>query len=112
MPLIPLNDAVFGEPVVRDRHAGLRQEIEELAAKHTIGDPRALTAGLAEEKVPFQIRVTAVSGECREVQVGDIAILPPGGGTMVTVTRNGVAERVYMISESRILCVFRDDADD
>lgn len=116
MSLIPLNDAVFGEPVWRDDFGELRNELATLthafeasSGVAPVGGGRALTASLSESRAPHQIRVTSVADECREVQVGDLAILPEGGGTMVTVTRGGVAERLYMISERHILAVYRDD---
>lgn len=119
MPLIPLNDSVFGEPIVRDKHAGLMNEVATLTAEFeetlgkvvSPGGSRELTASLAPEKVPFQIRVTSVAEGCKEVQEGDLAILPVGGGTMVTITKSGEARRLYMISEKNILAVLRDSND-
>lgn len=117
MKLLPLNDAVFGEPVVRDQNRNLIHELHELTSEFEAthrersfnGGARTLTAALAPEKVPYQVIVTAVGPDCKEVQIGDLAILPKGGGTMVTITEGNIPKRVYMIAESKILCVLRDD---
>ena len=117
MPLIPLNRSVFGTPIVRDQFQELASEVLELAQRFedesgrvvdSLG-ARNLAAGLAPERVPYQIRVTAVSENCQDVRVGDLAFLPVGGGTMVTANRGGKAERIYMIAEDRILAVYRED---
>jgi hypothetical protein len=62
-----------------------------------------------KEKIHHIIRVCEVGSHCREVQVGDLVILPEeNGGAVVTVRReDGKLERRYCFPEDQALALWR-----
>lgn len=114
MALLPLNDTIFGEVIEVDENRELAEELAELTAgfggHEFAASARAMEASLAPKKQPFQVRVTAVGPDCKELRIGDTAILIEGGGTMVTVLNDdGSFQRVYMIRERAVLACYRGD---
>lgn len=125
MSLRPLNDTIFGE-IVEDESedselAGMLQ-----AAHHsyitTVASPssefesdgKGMVAELSRKrKRSYQCRVTEKGPDCKSLNVGDIAILPPKVGTMVTVIDEGTDpptyKRVYAVSERVVLAVLSED---
>lgn len=63
------------------------------------------------EKIHHIIRVCEIGARCREVQVGDLVILPEdNGGAVVTVRReDGKLERRYCFSEHQALAVWQGE---
>jgi hypothetical protein len=124
MALKPMNDTIFGTPVSEEAFDDLTQLFAEasvafkasLDAKALGGDvetaERQILAQLNSRKpVNFLVSVTNVGPDCRELQVGDTAILPYGGGTMVTVINEETNEpmRIFAISERVVLARWRED---
>lgn len=123
MPLMPMGETVFGEVVVQDLNRDLISDFEQLTDQ--FGDvveskagrgqlsvsKRQIEAQLAPEKMVYQVIVTALGPECRTLRVGDVALLPPRKGTMVTIMdeKTGEPERVYAIKESDVLALYRVD---
>lgn len=118
MALEPLNDTVFGDVIEHETSNELLSELASLTAAFDGGRSyemeagrRQLEAQLAPQKQPYQIKVTAIGPDVRGVSVGDVALLPEGGGTMVTIVdeETGVFRRIFMISERAILACFSED---
>lgn len=112
----PMNDSVIGEPIVHDQ-SPLLEELEALTANVNVPGMehefdtarRQMEATLAPQKQPFQVTVVACGPDCKELVPGDIAFLPQGGGTLVTIhdEDDGSFQRLFMISESAVLARFR-----
>ena len=114
MALLPLNDSIIGQAIEHDGNSELRQELAELTdafGLETTGAARTLDASLAPQKQPFQVLVEAIGPDVQEIEVGDVAILPQGGGTMVTVMdeETGQFERIFTISERAVLLRWTED---
>lgn len=115
--LTPLNDAILGEVIEHVQgDPELLSALESLPtdmgrAYEFDAAKRAMAAQLAPQKQPFQVRVVAVGPDVRDLAVGDIAILPEGGGTMITVVddEDDSFQRVFLISEKGVLARFRED---
>lgn len=80
--------------------------IEEMAMRQTgmLIDP-------FPRKVPYIMKVTAIGPACKELQVGDIAILPSGGGATVRVIDEdtGEEDKVFLIREEDVLGFWREE---
>ena len=97
MGLRPLNDTIFGEIVEDESEDSELAEMLETAHNSfitTIANPssefepdgRGMVAELSRTvKRSYQCRVTELGPDCKDLNVGDIAILPPKVGTMLTV---------------------------
>lgn len=121
MPLLPMNDTIFGDPVSEDGFDELTQlfmdasrefrALNESMESSLYVEERKLTAQL-EKKTPLYLlcHVTAVGPDCRDLKIGDTAILPPYGGTMITVyDEGGEPRRVFCISERAVLARYTED---
>jgi len=119
MGLEPLNDTVFGDVIEHEANEDLTTEYEELteAFSGSFGvEDRNMAVGMAaklneKERKFYQIRVTEIGPGCVDMRVNDVAILPPFGGTMITVINEetNTYRRVFCISEKIILAKFRED---
>lgn len=123
MALKPMNDTVFGDLISEDSFDELTNMLHELTRdyeasldsanlKTQIGiAERQIKAQLAKKnKLHFMVTVTAVGPDCRELHPGDTAILPPHGGTMVTViNENNEPQRVFAIKERAVLARWREE---
>lgn len=111
MALVPMNDTIFGDLVEEDVFDELTEmyySLTQSMSDHVFRDAdRQLEAQLAAARKPVQflVTVTAVGPDCRELKVGDTAILPVNGGTMVTVIdeATNIPKRVFCISERVVL---------
>lgn len=119
--LKPMNDTVFGSLVSDEGFDDLtrlflevsesfKDEVSSLGHDQVAIAERQTVAQLSEKKnLHYMAEITAVGPDCRELAVGDIAILPPYGGSMVTIiNENNEPERVFAISESAVLARWRD----
>ena len=125
MGLRPLNDTIFGE-IVEDESEDT-ELAEMLEAEHnsfitTLATPssefeldgKGMVAELSRtRKRSYQCRVTETGPDCKDLHVGDIAILPPKVGTMLTVIDEDmdppVYRRIYAVSERVVLAVLSED---
>ena len=125
MSLRPLNDTIFGE-IVEDENENT-ELAEMLSVAHnsfitTLSTPssefeqtdRGMVAELTRtRKRSYQCRVTELGPDCKSLCIGDIAILPPKVGTMLTVidedTDPPTYKRVYAVSERVVLAVLSED---
>ena len=122
--LRPMNDTVFGDLISEDAFDDLTNLLHEVTREfqESIGSANLegqvdvaqaqLTAQLAKKnKLHFMVTVTACGPDCRDLSIGDTAILPPHGGTMVTVIdeQSNEPRRVFAISERVVLARWRDD---
>ena len=114
--LVPMNDTIFGDPISEEAFDDLTLLFNEVAAEfqEDLGDTsgelyreqKNLTAKLAQKpKLHFMVTVTAAGPDCKELEVGDTAVLPPQSGTMVTIIDEVTNEprRVFAISERVVL---------
>lgn len=122
MPLHPMGDTIFGELVSDEGFDTLtlmflaasedfRKDLGGVLGGQVAVDERVITAQLSEKKkLHYMATVTAVGPDCKELRIGDIAVLPPSGGTMVTIVDEETNEprRVFAISESVVLARWRD----
>lgn len=86
------------------------QEVESRSGRLELDvAKRQIDASLQPDKRVYQVMVIAVGPECKDLQVGDLAILPPRKGTMITVVDEKTNEplRVYAIRESDVLALYR-----
>ena len=119
-----MNDTVFGDAVSEEAFDDLTKLFNEVASEfratiesanldgQLYRDEKSITAALQQQpKLHFMITVTETGPDCRELAVGDTAILPSAGGTMVTVVDDVTNEprRVFAISESVVLARWRAD---
>jgi len=121
MGLKPFGDTVFGEVIEHRGNEMLLGDLHNAVSTFDGGanahiferEARALAAVLeAPEKQLYQMRVRELGPDCKEdLQVGDIAILPPLSGTMLTIVDEETDEymRIFAISESLILAGYRED---
>ena len=125
MGLRPLNDTIFGEVVEEENENS--ELAEMLRSEHnsfitTLSTPssefeqadRGMVAALsAPRKRSYQCLVTEKGPDCKHLSVGDIAILPPKVGTMLTVIDEDKNppeyKRVYAVSERVVLAVLSED---
>lgn len=94
MPLKPLWDNVWGVTV-----------FEKPKHSNVIESP-------FEEKKHHLLKVVAVGRDCKEVQVGDVVILPEdNGGVVVTLIDNetGELDHVYAVSEKACMMLWYDE---
>lgn len=90
MKLLPLNDTVFGEPLVRD------------APSKILFTPA--------QKLDNSFRVIAVGPDCKELQVGDVGLVESLSGTMVSIyDENDELHRYYLIREANVLAVYKEE---
>ena len=126
MGLRPLNDTIFGEIVedesedaelaemLEDAHNSFITTLATPSSEFEL-DGKGMVAGLTRtRKRSYQCRVTELGPDCKDLNVGDIAILPPKVGTMLTVideTDDGAStyRRVYAVSERVVLAVLSED---
>ncbi len=125
MGLRPLNDTIFGD-IVEDENENTELaemlDMEHNAFITTLSSPssefeqvgQGMVAGLTQtRKRSYQCRVTETGPDCKDLQIGDIAILPPKVGTMLTVidedTDPPTYRRVYAVSERVVLAVLSED---
>lgn len=119
MAIIPINDTVFGDVIEVDEQVELRTEFLALTEAANLGGyqfeaaRRQVEAALSPKKQAFQVRVFATGPDCKELRPGDIAILPEGGGSMITIIddETDTFRRVFAIAEKGVLACFRDDDD-
>jgi hypothetical protein len=95
MELRPLHDNVWGVPlmVLNDRWQDSNLIRPEMARR---------------EKIFHTIRVVATGPSCKDIEPGDIAILPEDhGGAIITIRLdNGQTQRRFCFSESRALATW------
>lgn len=125
MGLRPLNDTIFGE-IVEDENENteLARMLEESHNSFitTLSTPssefeldgKGMVAELTHtRKQSYQCRVTETGPDCKDLCVGDIAILPPKVGSMLTVIDEDSApptyKRIYAVSERVVLAVLSED---
>lgn len=125
MSLKPMHDTIFGELIQHQMNDHLLSEFQALTSQaaleaagrgrfqaesylHTRQVEATITA---KKNAHYQALVTAVGPECVELECGDIAVLPPFGGTMLTVVdeETGGYQRVFAIRERDVLARFRGD---
>ena len=108
-----MNDSIVGSVIVHEGDSELLTEFATLSQVVPGGRRthefdaarRQIEASLSPKKQPHQVTVEAVGPDVREMEVGDIAFLPHGGGTMITVHNesDGTFKHVFVISESAVL---------
>ena len=119
MSLMPLNNAFMGEVIEHEGDSELADELRELAEKFVeapgVSRSLAMAAGVSErqlvaavessKKQPFQVRVIAVGPDVRELEVGDIVVIPMYSGAMVTIVDEETQEysRVFVSREDEAL---------
>lgn len=115
--LRPLTRNFYGGVIEQDTSLGLRLDLQD-AIEHlgkeisAYGEDRRLIAMLeSPQKKLFQVRVLAVGPDCVDVKLGDIVILHPGAGTMVTVYDEDTEqmERLFLASEKDALATWREE---
>lgn len=122
--LKPMNDTIFGEIISDDSFDDLTRLFQEVSETfretfenrmldgQVAVEERKIAAQLQKKnKLHYMVTVTATGPDCRELAIGDTAILPPYGGTMVTVVdeETNLPMRVFAISESKVLARWRED---
>jgi len=112
MALKPMNDTVFGDLISEDAfddltnllHSVTREwehDSKILAGELAVAE-RQLTAQLDQKnKLHFMVTITAVGPDCKELAIGDTAILPLNGGTMVTVLDEQTGEPTRVSATDR-----------
>lgn len=113
----PTGYAVAGEPIWMDPNETLRDELKEALATfegtglHFDAGARALEAQISgKEKAPYMMQVIAKGRLCEDdgIEVGDVVVLPPYGGTLTSFKYpSGEVAGVYMIHEDAILARYR-----
>lgn len=114
MDIKPMNDSIIGQ-VIKHEESELLNELSTLTAGISGGRGyefdaarRQLEASLSPKKQPYQVTVVATGPDVTELEVGDIAFLPEGGGTMITVhdEEDGTFQHLFVISEKAVLARF------
>ena len=117
----PLNDTLFCLPVVEESpHTDLSDEFKQLTAQFDAAiennahefdmSKRAQVAQLDEPVFEFaQAYVIETGPDVRDVEVGDVVIVPPDHGAMITVVEDDFEyKRVFVIGEK--FCLAKIDA--
>lgn len=120
MPLLPMNDTIFGRPImVQGKHSDLIEEFARLTADVDLGSignsealskDGALIASLdSAEQQFYTMDVIAVGPDVQELSIGDTVIVPPDAGTMVTIVEEDQEYvRLFLIEESACLARYDD----